>query len=385
MCVRQASDFATAVEQTDWLYADADTQELTHAVHRYSGKFIPQIAARALVLLSSEGETVVDPYCGSGTTLVEAARLRRNVLGCDLNPLAVLIAKVKTTPIPRNRLVELVVRLESMLTPSPTATLFELSNSEPPSRAGDDSRLTDPWFTKWFQPHVLASLVEIDAAIESLDIEDERNLAKIALSDILRRVSNAHSGYPNVMFDKNAPHKPVPNGLFLSSLRRVCEMVGTLAGTPGAWDEARVLQCDARALPLPDESVDAVVTHPPYIASIPYAEYGALSLSWLGRDPKKLDKELTGGRRNSRDVVDRFKRDYGRMLAESARVLKSGRSAFLMVGNPVVKGELVDLAEMTLELTETAGFKVAARASRAGLNRRANKMGAEHLIFVRKP
>ena len=99
------SSFATATEglstevlSQSWEYADADTQQLTHNIHRYSGKFIPQIAARAISLLTQPGELVVDPYCGSGTTLLESALLARRAVGVDLNPLAVLIARVKNNP-----------------------------------------------------------------------------------------------------------------------------------------------------------------------------------------------------------------------------------------------------------------------------------------------
>lgn len=100
-----------AVNSSDWEYVDAETQNLTHNVHRYSGKFIPQIAARAIEILSKEGDTILDPYCGSGTTLLEAALLGRNSIGIDLSPLAALIAKVKTTPIKILALDEQVTRL----------------------------------------------------------------------------------------------------------------------------------------------------------------------------------------------------------------------------------------------------------------------------------
>ena len=95
-----ADMIATKVLGQPWDYTDANTQFLTHNIHRYSGKFIPQIAARAISLLTQPGDLVVDPYCGSGTTLLESALLGRRAVGVDLNPLAVLITRVKTTPIP---------------------------------------------------------------------------------------------------------------------------------------------------------------------------------------------------------------------------------------------------------------------------------------------
>src|SRR5580658_9993158 len=94
------SQLTAKVLNDSWEYSEAETQLFTHNIHRYSGKFIPQIASRAISLLTSPGEFVVDPYCGSGTTLLESVLLGRRALGIDLSPLAVLIARTKVTPVP---------------------------------------------------------------------------------------------------------------------------------------------------------------------------------------------------------------------------------------------------------------------------------------------
>lgn len=378
------------VVKGSWEYADADTQHLTHNIHRYSGKFIPQIAARAVSLLTVPGELVVDPYCGSGTTLVESVLLGRRAVGIDLSPLAVLIARTKVTPLPIRDLEclnrELAQRLADLKS-SEDMPLFAttLNGSSIGSEVERDPRLNDEWFRKWFKRNILEELVAIDHAIRSINDKQKQNVAWVAFSDILRKSSNAHSGYPNVMFDKNARDRSRPVQPFLNALDRVCGMIASLEKTDGRWQDAQVKHGSAVALPFEDCSVDAIVSHPPYIGSIPYAEYGALSLKWLGADPKELDKELTGGRRQSSNVVERFRADYWRMLVEASRVLRPGRHAFLMVGNPVVRGEVVDLAAMTVDLAERAGFQLVACAERKGVNRRANKMGAEHLLFFKKP
>lgn len=372
-----------------WEYADADTQHLTHNIHRYSGKFIPQIARRAISLLTGAGEFVVDPYCGSGTTLVESALLGRKALGIDLSPLATLIARTKVTPVCSEDLNSLQQELALALAPLNSDEEMPLF-SDSLKRATNNGHLQDKqfsqdeWFRKWFQPRILDELMAINRAICGIKDIRKQNIAQVSFSDILRKSSNAHSGYPNVMFDKNAPERSSPVKPFLKALIRVCEMVASLEKTNAKWQDVRAQQGCATALPLDDCSVDAVVSHPPYIGSIPYAEYGALSLKWLGADPRKLDKELTGGRRQSPNVVERFQEGYGRMLIEASRVLRPGRHAFLMVGNPVVRGEIVDLATMTIELAESAGFRLVVRTQRTGVNRRANKMGTEHLLFFRK-
>ena len=387
-CAPPLGSITTEVLAQSWEYADVDTQNLTHNIHRYSGKFIPQIPARAISLLTESGDLVVDPYCGSGTTLVEAALLGRHVIGVDLNPLAVLISRVKTTPIPKADLDGLLAALTKTLTKNRLdyrLPLFRHMAGESRSMTERDPRFIHEWYRKWFQPDVLRELIEIDLAIREINDDALRDVARVAFSDILRRSSNAHSGYPNIMFDKNAPEKEPPIRPFLTALERTVRMASTLSTVGASWSRVEVRQGNATALPMDDASVDAVVSHPPYIGSIPYAEYGALSLQWLGVDWKQLDRELTGGRRQSSGLVERFEHGYGDMLKEAARVLRPGRYAFLMVGNPVVRGEVVDLAEMTLRLARDAGFNFVVRTERKGVNRRANRMGAEHLLFFQKP
>lgn len=383
-------NLADSVASESWEFIDADTQHLTHNIHRYSGKFIPQIAARAISLLSAPGELVLDPYCGSGTTLVEAAILGRRAIGVDLSPLAALIARTKITPLPsaclaslRQELAHTVASLEL----DEDLPLFHSTSaaSDVALAAQKDPRMSDEWYKKWFRRDVLEKLVVIDHAIGRLKDARCQDVARVAFSDILRRSSNAHSGYPNVMFDKSAPERQKPVKPFLKVLDRVCEMVASLEKIDARWVDVRVQLGSADALPLDDCSVDTIVSHPPYIGSIPYAEYGALSLKWLGADPKALDNELTGGRRQSSDVVERFQEGYGRMMLEASRVLRSGRHMFLMVGNPVVKGETIDLAEMSFYLAGRAGLQLVVRTVRKGVNRRANKMGEEHLLFFKKP
>jgi hypothetical protein len=140
-----------------WDYPDALTQHVTHNIHRYSGKFIPQIASRAIGILTTPGEVVLDPYCGSGTTLVEAALQGRRAIGIDLNPLAVLIARTKVTPISSGSLAALLREMTQVvesLRADGELQLFRPVTVASDARAGarNDPRLSDEWFCKWFQP-----------------------------------------------------------------------------------------------------------------------------------------------------------------------------------------------------------------------------------------
>ncbi|BDH62878.1 DNA methyltransferase C1 [Lysinibacillus sp. PLM2] len=376
------------VNEIDWEFSEADTQYLTHNIHRYSGKFIPQIARKAIELITNPHDIILDPYCGSGTTLLEAALTNRKSIGVDLNPLAVLISETKTTVIDSDTLDQYVRNvqefIEKLIEHSKEDSIFQYDEIERLYHEVEtDWRYNDEWFNKWFQKQVLTELIIIHKFINSIEEVRIFNLALTAFSDILRKVSNAHSGYPNVMLDKNAKVKQLPSPIFLKAFLESTSMVRELSRENLEYKPS-IVQTDNTKLPIENESIDAIITHPPYIGSIPYAEYGTLSLGWLGHDSKVLDKQLTGGQRQSKYVVERFEEGYKGMLQESFRVLKKNKKMFIMVGNPVVKGEKIDLGLMTKKLCHEVGFKLIVETTRNGINRRANKMGEEFLLFFEK-
>ena len=94
--LRRADRVAEAFQAVDWSFSNAETGFLTHALHPYPAKFIPQIPGYCIRLLSTPGELVLDPFGGSGTTALEAIRLGRRALSIDANPLGTLIGQVKT-------------------------------------------------------------------------------------------------------------------------------------------------------------------------------------------------------------------------------------------------------------------------------------------------
>lgn len=383
-----AETLIRSVQTIDWEFSNADTQYLTHNIHRYSGKFIPQIANTALQLLSRPGEVVFDPYLGSGTTALEAMLSGRGCVGVDLNPLAILISKVKTSVIDARTLQtfqrELLASIDHALTPQ--ASLFAPRYQGSFQGFENDARYSDPWNQKWYQDHVLRQLIRIYDVIESVEDLALRQIAQVSFSDILRRSSNASSRYPNVMYDKKAKKKPLPlhsfQEAFRANIARLSSLSHMFSGRP--CPGCRIALENNISLPLPSGSADAIVTHPPYIAAIPYAEYGCLSLEWLGFDSKRLDAELTGGKRQRKDVVDRFLRDYRLMFAESYRILKPGKFALYMVGNPTANGAVLDLHEKTVECAASQGFRHVCTASRRGSNRRGNQMGEEYLVFLQR-
>jgi len=90
-----------ALHTVDWDFSHAPVNNGIHAIHPYPAKFIPEIPRHLIELFHpSDSSVVLDPFCGSGTTLVEAMNMGLDTWGIDINPLACLIARVKTTPVP---------------------------------------------------------------------------------------------------------------------------------------------------------------------------------------------------------------------------------------------------------------------------------------------
>src|SRR2546425_3538826 len=84
------------------LASDAPVSGLTHRFYRYPARFSPEFAARVIQTFTQQGDYVLDPFMGGGTSVVEALVLGRRVVGCDINRLAGFLARVKSTPLSEN-------------------------------------------------------------------------------------------------------------------------------------------------------------------------------------------------------------------------------------------------------------------------------------------
>ena len=96
------TDFSQIAVRPDWSFSDKtikDTAYITHGIYTYPAKFVPQLASRLIQEHSRERDIIVDPFMGSGTTILEAIIHHRIGIGTDINEVALLVAKVKTTPI----------------------------------------------------------------------------------------------------------------------------------------------------------------------------------------------------------------------------------------------------------------------------------------------
>jgi site-specific DNA-methyltransferase (cytosine-N4-specific) len=299
------------------------TRYSAHGLHEYRGKFNPQVVRAVGNLLGLVPcDWVLDPFCGSGTTLLEAAHIGWNAVGIDLNPLGVFIANAKLAafgalPVVLNREAE---------------KLLQRLNEDP---GGDDWRdhLPEPeYLESWFPVAVLRKLWAILKVIDAVQPADLQNVFRVVLSDICREVSFQDPADLRIRRRKNpADDYPVIE-LFTEAVRaRVCAVVRVrqvVSPTRGTTQSASRGDIRAAAGVLTGllaghrkKGFDAAITSPPYATAMPYLDTQRLSLALFGMirsgELRQREKEQIG----NREIQDGERRNLEAELAANAAAL----------------------------------------------------------------
>lgn len=356
--------------------ADADTRYGSHKFHPYSAKYIPQIPNYIIDLLSQKGETVLDVFSGSGTTLVEAQRLGRKSIGVDMNPIACLISKVKTTVLNSNDQSGIMYFVDDLESKIKTATMEDCQTY---LKDNVDERVT-----KWFQINILIELTTIKQNIDHISNKKQHDFLLVAFSSILRRVSDAASGFGNLMISKDPPLKSNAYGKFKSAVKMMCEGMNdqqfdkTSAKSIVYNDSAKELNN------IQSNSIDLICTHPPYMAAVPYAEYQKLSMWWLGINNNVIDKILIGGQRRKPDMGEKFIKDMQIVMSKMFDVLKPEKYCAVVIGNPVQSGKIWKLDEILSDMGKSAGFELLVKIPRGKYKETVGKMKKEFILLFKK-
>jgi hypothetical protein len=370
----------------DWELEKADTKCYTHGYHPYSSKYIPQIPNRLISSFSERDDLILDPFLGSGTTLVESKILGRNAIGVDINPLACLISRVKTTVISKTTVREiknfLILLQDDISHVRGNITLFNYGNKRP--ILDDLLAGLHPNIPKWYQLAVIYELATIKNSIDTIEHNETREFLLVAFSSILRSVSNAASGFGNLMINKKCPPKDRVLEKFSIAVKNMIQDMSDFGQALETTNcQATVINCDSRKLGLGDETIDFICTHPPYMAAVPYAEYQKLSLWWLGYDQSNLDKSLIGGRRSRRDTPELFFHDMKISLSEMKRVLRRKKYCCITIGNPVYAGKIWNLNDFIKQTCTDIGFTFLKEISRGKYHSTMGKMKEEFILIFR--
>ncbi len=375
-----------------WDFAKADTSYLTHGLHDYPARMIPQIAERLIRSYTQERDKILDPFCGSGTTLVECRLANRNAAGIDINPLAVLLAKVKSRPIDFKKTG---FDMASFLRKTEADHLYAKKNGtlpEPPVHLYKN-------LLHWFQEPVARDLQFLYQTISRVENTEVRDFLKVVLSDTIFRTSNIDhrsSRFIRVLpKEELAKFHPDVLGEFrrklLDSYSRVTKLTRRLSQNEDSGTlSILVREGDARALSFGEEGFHTIITSPPYGEernTVAYARWSKLSVAWLRLDNRKLKKSAKQalGAVVENDVLDRLNElqsptafkllkeiarndqervkqalpfffDYLNSLREMHRVLKADGSCCIVIGDRSIRRKLLDMEKVTIELAQSAGF-----------------------------
>ena len=371
-----AASLAAALDVPTSAQAEEEARAHVHGFHSYPARMHPMSARRLVEELSQKGERVLDPFCGSGTVLVEARLLGREAVGVDANPLAVRLAHLKA----RGSTAE---ERERLLTFAKEAAA--LADERRAAKSGPSRRYAPPDLAL-FATHVLLELDGLRLGIDRVADDRARADLELVLSSILIKVSRRASdtagreearriaaGYPARLFVRKTEELT----------RRLAEIEAPLAAAPPPL----VIEGDARRLEgVTDGSVALVVTSPPYPGVYDYLEHHEARLRWLRLRADRFSEAEIGARRSLDPLgpdegLARWKRELGDVLRALYRVMRPSARAVLLLADSVVAGEPVFAADLLKSGAPRFGFEVRAVASQE----RPHFHGPTARAFARRP
>ena len=359
-----------------WAFHGASRKETTyatHGYHRYPAKFIPQIAGKLIRAYSKEGDKILDPFAGCGTTLVEAKIHGRESIGIDINPVATLITEAKCTPADAKTILRAHKRLESH---------FSTFRKNSPVKIPQNARI-DYWFCEE-EKRKLAFMLE---KIRKLRNDDVRLFFLCAFSNILKSCSiwMQKSNKPTRDFNK-IPADPFH--AFPKQVKKMAKGAEALSDVLTKNDRqnitSQMICADARSCQtIEDESVHLVVTSPPYVTSYEYADLHQLSSLWLGysddlrefrkdfvgtsclegslpeQDPAhQMVERLHGKSRKMGSSVAAYFSDMKKIFSQMHRILKPKGKMCIVIGNTKLKGVEIKNAEIFCSYLQTMGMPI---------------------------
>jgi hypothetical protein len=338
----------------------AERTKHVHALHPYLGKFIPQLVETFLQRWFGPGDCVYDPFCGSGTTLVEANVFGAHAVGCDISAFNALLCRVKTG---RHALPAVEAALRGAL--------------EAASRDGETGeRGPGEWARRWYAPRALSELLAYRRALETIDPQ-ARGVGSIVLSRAAR------SARLTTHFDLDFPPSPVTEPYWCFKHRRTCRPVGEAAkflrrytddtlrrlhAFAAVRTDARVdvLHADARTVALP-RRLTGVVTSPPYPGLIDYHEQHRYAYELLGLEDLRTEEIGAAARGTTRRALRAYVAATASALAHSGASLPRGAPVVIVVN---------DSRGLYPAILEASGLELVERSTRH-VNRRTGRRQGE--------
>jgi SAM-dependent methyltransferase len=345
-----AVQLVKAVTSCDWNFADSSPDWDAHNIHPFPAKFVPQIPRQLLSIIDiPERTAVLDPFCGSGTTLLEACLAGKNFVGVDLNPIAILISRVKTAGAGFS---------------SPEAIRLVVNNAKEKYENNSVEIPDIPKLDHWFKADVAKAMASLTWEIEHADVsEGTRDFLRLSLSSITVKVSNQDSETRYAAISKAIGSQEVFK-LFERSGETIAAKLQrseTLFGSHRS--EGKIILSDARnigKLELP--KIGLVITSPPYPNAYEYWLYNKYRMYFLGHDPIAVREKELGARPHysgpNGHSIERFICEMQDVFVGiSKHLIPNAKVALLVSSESRIRGEVFPLPRLLDIAFSDIGYK----------------------------
>jgi DNA modification methylase len=374
------AEWGSAFLAADWALQDAP-RTVGGELHPYPARFISALPGQALDILQPRG-SVIDPFCGSGTTLQEAQRRGLQSVGNDLNPIAGLISRVRTSQWRPG---------DASAATRHAKGLGEAASQIPSTRSFNvDIPRVDHWFEPWAQ-QALAGAVQYLDTIDKNDPWHDR--VALSISSCVVRLSRQESDTRYAAISKSGDQAFAAE-LMARTVIRVADWLKHHSS--GNEATATVLTGDARSFPsIPDSSVAAAIFSPPYPNAYEYWLYHKYRMYWLDEDPIAVRSQEMGARphyscQNGLTELD-FAVQMTDVFHELKRVLFPEAPVVVVIGDSMIQGREIDNATLLTEAVMPVGFDLIAHCVRPILRRRSSFNSSrtrgrknEHVLLYRR-
>jgi len=383
------------INEFDWDFPDETTQYLTHKYHSYPARFIPQLPKTVIeIFFDHPNNKIFDPFLGCGTVLVESVLSRNHAGGSDLNPLSILISKVKTKPLDIITLKSIWLsfqKLENRMKSDTNQTSLDnfLEKKEQfidikPKQFIFPNRIITERFTPENTYNISLVLDFIDQEISDSDFID---FFKVGLSSTITTLVESRK------WDKI--------NIWSTFKTKINGMIKTMEEFVNAIDNfENVLQkdiklCDSRKLDyVQNDTIDCVITSPPYVNALDYNRIHQYNMSILGYDYRKFARNEIGAHghhiNNRWRLLTEYLADMYRSIAEMNRIVKNNGIICIVIGNSCIEYETINSSKHIAQIGEDIGLLHELSITRniavekKHTNQEVGNILQEDLIFLKK-
>lgn len=330
------------------------TTYFTHGFHPYPAKYTPQLVNKYFHTYCKEGYKTLDPFCGSGTTIVEGVLNGMDSVGIDLNPIAYIVSKAKTN--------KYLTEDISLISHFISELKLEIGKN---GFFEDIEHVEIPDFpnrSHWFQDNICYELAYLKTKIQAIKNLNVKDLLICAFSKIIVKVSNQDSEIRYVAKNKNHPNGTVFTA-FITTVLNYLEVLRSNSYSINA--KAQIFNGDTNIIlkQIEDNSFNFIITSPPYINTFDYYLYHKLRMFWLDYDHRPIRRQEIGNHhRIDTKSFEVAKAEYiqsmTEIMNELARVSTPESYFVMVIGDGIIDGITIDMSQVIADICKNCNYEI---------------------------